>query len=103
MNLFNNCTKPIDDIGRRYLHSLKRGDHVVRWTRIVVYPIQVHGIVLSASDDAVTIVDFGLTASSSSLFSSEEGKSKKEENKAAVASESSNNSPLEEMTKLSIK
>jgi len=46
----------------RYLHNLSKGDHVVRWDRIVVYPIQVHGIVLSASDDVVTIVDFGLTA-----------------------------------------
>jgi hypothetical protein len=43
-------------------HDLERGDHVIRWTNILVYPIQVHGIVLSAGDEIVTIIDFGLTA-----------------------------------------
>jgi len=62
MNLFNNKSEKEQ---KRYIHNLVKGDHVVRWTRMVVYPIQVHGIVLSASDDVVTIVDFGLTASSS--------------------------------------
>lgn len=70
MPLFNSSeskkrTKPNEasqDEHGRYLHSFKRGDHIVRWTRLVVYPIQVHGIVLSASDDVVTICDFGLTA-----------------------------------------
>ena len=114
MNLFSNCSKPTDYIERRYLHNLKRGDHVVRWTRIVIYPIQVHGIVLSASDDVVTIVDFGLTASSSSSLPSEEEKGQKvEKNVTTSASASaldekmndnnnnndngSNDPPLEEM------
>jgi len=48
--------------GDKYDHGLKRGDHVVRWTNILVYPIQVHGIILSAGDEIVTVVDFGLTA-----------------------------------------
>lgn len=43
-------------------HDLQRGDHVIRWTRIVIYPIQVHGVVISASSDAVTIVDFGVSS-----------------------------------------
>ena len=43
-------------------HDLERGDHVIRWTNILVYPIEVHGIVLSAGDEIVTIIDFGLTA-----------------------------------------
>ncbi len=58
----NPFAPPKEKQSNRYLHNLKKGDHVVRWTRLVVYPIQVHGIVLSASDDVVTIVDFGLTA-----------------------------------------
>ncbi len=63
LNLFYKASKEDpDELDTRYLHRLKQGDHVVRWTRLVVYPIQVHGIVLSASDDVVTIVDFGLTA-----------------------------------------
>lgn len=42
-------------------HDLKRGDHVIRWTWVYLYPIQIHGIVLSAGHDIVTICDFGLT------------------------------------------
>ena len=44
-------------------HGLKLGDHVIRWTHLLLYPIQVHGIVLSAGDGLVTIVDFGLSGS----------------------------------------
>lgn len=69
MNFFK--SKPTKE--KRYTHNLVKGDHVVRWTRMVVYPIQVHGIVLSASDDVVTIVDFGLTASSSTTKLKDEG------------------------------
>ena len=64
--------KDDDENDNRYLHKLEKGDHVVRWTRLVVYPIQVHGIVLSASDDVVTIVDFGLTAIPSNEKSGDE-------------------------------
>jgi hypothetical protein len=45
-----------------YCHDLEKGDHVIRWTTILIYPFQVHGIVLSAGPNIVTIVDFGLTA-----------------------------------------
>jgi len=48
-----------------YTHDLERGDHVVRWTNILVWPYQVHGIVLSAGQDIVTIVDCGLSAAKS--------------------------------------
>jgi len=48
-----------------YCHDLEKGDHVIRWTCVVIYPIQVHGIVLSAGPNIVTIVDFGLTAAKS--------------------------------------
>ena len=44
-------------------HSLVAGDHVIRWEMLpIVWPIQVHGIVLEASPNYVTICDFGLTA-----------------------------------------
>ena len=43
------------------IHDLERGDHVIRWTYVYIYPIQIHGIVLSAGHDIVTICDFGLT------------------------------------------
>jgi hypothetical protein len=49
-----------------FKHDFEKGDHVIRWTRIVVYPIQVHGIVFSVGEDIVTIIDFGLTANKSS-------------------------------------
>jgi hypothetical protein len=60
-----NFFKKSNDKKERFLHNFQKGDHVIRWTSVMLYPIQVHGIVLSASDDVVTIVDFGLTASSS--------------------------------------
>jgi hypothetical protein len=45
-----------------YDHGLLKGDHVVRWSHVMLYPVQVHGIVLSALPGVVTIVDFGLAA-----------------------------------------
>lgn len=45
-------------------HGLREGDHVIRWKMLgLCYPIQIHGIVLSAGPDIVTIVDCGLTSS----------------------------------------
>lgn len=55
------ATKELDE-ELLFSHDLRKGDHVFRWTRIVIYPIQVHGIVLSAGYDCVTIVDLGLAA-----------------------------------------
>ena len=44
-------------------HGLVEGDHVIRWKMLgYLYPIQIHGIVLSAGPDIVTLVDFGLTS-----------------------------------------
>ena len=48
---------------QKYVHDLREGDHIVRWIMLgYCYPVQVHGIVLSAGPDLVTIVDCGLTA-----------------------------------------
>ena len=43
------------------LHDLHPGDHIVRWTHIALYPIQVHGIVLSSGPGLVSLVDFGIS------------------------------------------
>lgn len=48
-----------------YCHDFERGDHVIRWTNILIYPVQVHGIVLSAGAEIVTIVDFGASTAKS--------------------------------------
>ncbi len=48
------------------LHDLEAGDHIVRWTHIALYPVQVHGVVLSAGPDIVTLVDFGVASQSKS-------------------------------------
>lgn len=49
----------------RFEHDLESGDHVFRWEMIimppVIYPIQIHGIVLEAGRNCVIIGDFGLT------------------------------------------
>lgn len=46
------------------LHDLHPGDHIVRWTHIALYPIQVHGIVLSSGPGLVSLVDFGISSQS---------------------------------------
>jgi len=56
------CSKPKEE---PFKHEFEKGDHVIRWTRILVYPIQVHGIVFAVGEDLVTIIDFGLTANTS--------------------------------------
>lgn len=42
-------------------HNFEAGDHVLRWTNLFLYPIQIHGIVLAAGTGIVTIIDFGLS------------------------------------------
>jgi hypothetical protein len=45
-------------------HSFQPGDHIIRWDMLpILWPIQIHGIVLEVSDDktTVTICDFGIT------------------------------------------
>jgi hypothetical protein len=47
-----------------YEHNFQPGDHVIRWDMLpILWPIQIHGIVLEVSDDktTVTICDFGIT------------------------------------------
>jgi len=54
-----------DDDGTEGLanHGFQPGDHIIRWEMLpVLYPIQVHGIVLEAGKNAVIIADFGLAS-----------------------------------------
>ena len=47
-----------------YEHGFQPGDHIIRWDMLpILWPIQIHGIVLEVSDDktTVTICDFGIT------------------------------------------
>mmetsp|Transcript_11461 Transcript_11461/g.17073 ORF Transcript_11461/g.17073 Transcript_11461/m.17073 type:complete len:543 (-) Transcript_11461:1417-3045(-) len=50
----------------KQIHNFEPGDHVVRWEMIMlpvlVWPIQIHGIVLEAGRNCVIIADFGLTS-----------------------------------------
>ncbi|KAL3943617.1 MAG: hypothetical protein SGBAC_002326 [Bacillariaceae sp.] len=43
-------------------HGIQKGDHLIRWTHIVIWPVQVHAICIGACHDSLTLVDFGLTA-----------------------------------------
>ena len=43
-------------------HGIQKGDHLIRWTNILIWPVQVHAICIGACDDTLTLVDFGLTA-----------------------------------------
>ncbi len=48
-----------------YEHNFEPGDHIIRWDMLpILWPIQIHGIVLEVSDDKseVTICDFGVTS-----------------------------------------
>jgi hypothetical protein len=49
----------------RFEHDFHEADHIFRWEMIVcppvIYPIQIHGIVLSAGRNCVVVADFGLT------------------------------------------
>lgn len=49
----------------RFEHQFVRGDHIYRWEMIVcppvIYPIQIHAIVLEAGRNCLVVVDFGLT------------------------------------------
>lgn len=49
----------------RFEHDFRQADHIYRWEMIVcppvIYPVQIHGIVLSAGRNCVVVADFGLT------------------------------------------
>jgi hypothetical protein len=66
-------------------HDLQAGDHVIRWTHIALYPIQVHGIVLSAGPGIVTLADFGLTSRSPETFGPSSDDVTKEEKEIKTA------------------
>ena len=53
-----------DDDDDDFDHDLRAGDHICRWTYIAIYPIQIHGIVLSAGPGIITLVDFGASSQS---------------------------------------
>lgn len=64
-------------------HNIGKGDHLIRWTSVLLWPVQVHAVCISACQDSITVVDFGLTA-----------KSKKAN---AIDHQQDENVPLEEM------
>ncbi|KAL7521906.1 hypothetical protein ACHAWX_006598 [Stephanocyclus meneghinianus] len=44
-------------------HGFKPGDHIIRWEMLpIIYPIQIHGIVLEVGKNCIIIADFGLTS-----------------------------------------
>jgi len=44
-------------------HGFQPGDHILRWEMLpIIYPIQIHGIVLEAGKNCVIIADFGLAS-----------------------------------------
>jgi len=44
-------------------HDWEAGDHIIRWEMLpIAWPIQIHAIILEATEVYVKIVDFGLTA-----------------------------------------
>ena len=49
----------------RFEHDFSVADHIYRWEMIVcppvIYPIQIHGIVLEAGRNCLVVADFGLT------------------------------------------
>lgn len=45
-----------------FRHSIQKGDHLIRWTQILLWPVQVHAICIACNDESVTLVDFGLAA-----------------------------------------
>jgi len=49
----------------RFEHDFEAGDHIYRWEMIVcppvIYPIQIHGLVLEAGRNCLVVADFGLT------------------------------------------
>ena len=67
------------------LHDLEAGDHIVRWTHIALYPVQVHGIVLSAGPDIVTLVDFGVASQSKSSADKKVGPASEDNGDAEAA------------------
>lgn len=81
------------------LHDLEAGDHIVRWTHIALYPVQVHGIVLSAGPDIVTLVDFGVASQSKSSADKKVGPASKDDDVEAAAAAAATDREAREVTK----
>ena len=55
-------------------HGFEPGDHILRWEMLpVLYPIQIHGIVLEVGKNCVIIADFGLASYDNQRAIKEEG------------------------------
>mmetsp|Transcript_1884 Transcript_1884/g.4061 ORF Transcript_1884/g.4061 Transcript_1884/m.4061 type:complete len:701 (+) Transcript_1884:51-2153(+) len=55
-------------------HGFQPGDHIIRWEMLpVLYPIQIHGIVLEAGKNCVIIADFGLASYDNRRAAGDEG------------------------------
>mmetsp|Transcript_22605 Transcript_22605/g.38550 ORF Transcript_22605/g.38550 Transcript_22605/m.38550 type:complete len:681 (-) Transcript_22605:1445-3487(-) len=53
----------VDGEGLDADHGFEPGDHIIRWEMLpIMYPIQIHGIVLEAGKNLVIIADFGLAS-----------------------------------------
>mmetsp|Transcript_15924 Transcript_15924/g.45785 ORF Transcript_15924/g.45785 Transcript_15924/m.45785 type:complete len:650 (+) Transcript_15924:26-1975(+) len=56
---------PTNDDPESFEHNFEAGDHIYRWEMIifppVIYPIQIHGIVLEAGKNVIVVADFGMT------------------------------------------
>jgi len=64
-----------------YEHGFEPGDHIIRWDMLpILWPIQIHGIVLEVSDDktTVTICDFGITTVKNDVVEKKMAKAGKE-------------------------
>lgn len=60
--------------GLSHNHGFQPGDHILRWEMLpVLYPIQIHGIVLEAGSNCVIIADFGLASYDNQRAIKEEG------------------------------
>lgn len=63
--ILENCGQLEEKDASRFEHEFHPGDHIYRWEMIVcppvIYPIQIHGIVLEAGRNCVVVADFGLT------------------------------------------
>jgi len=46
-----------------FSHKIEIGDHMIRWTHVALWPVQVHAICLGSERGSITLVDFGLTSS----------------------------------------
>jgi len=78
------------------------GDHLIRWTNMALWPVQVHAICLESDKESITLVDFGLTSSKKRQEKDEEefddNEEKKEPNSNG-SSESHHDSLMEAVKK----